>query len=201
MGGHHAAVHQRFDDIAHALCHPVGQLCHRDHLGQLNVTHNLFAILRSAHGFLTRAFLLALHRREGFLTSTFATGQSLVQRQLARATTIVAALAATTVLLLAFRLLSAWRLLLGCARRSCTVFRCRLCSGSGGETCGFLFCFTLALFLFGLGLCAFFGFALFALFDLSLFATAHALFFTRLLFGLSRRGLIRFTRLGRLQRL
>ena len=58
-------------------------------LGDLNVTHDLFTFDLTAHRLLTRALLLALHRGQGFLTPAFATGESLIQGQLARAASAV----------------------------------------------------------------------------------------------------------------
>ena len=55
----------------HTFGHTVGQFGHHDHFGQLNVAHNLSPFDRAAHGFLTGAFLFALHRCHRPLPSTF----------------------------------------------------------------------------------------------------------------------------------
>ena len=90
---HHAVVHQRLDDLADLFGHAVGQLADHDRLGHLHVADDLFALLRATHRLLTCALLLALHGGHGFLTATLAR-KRLIQRQLARAAAIIAALAA-----------------------------------------------------------------------------------------------------------
>lgn len=120
LSDHHTHLHQRFDNIAHTLGHTVGQFGYDNGLGQVDGARDLFTLDRTTHRFLTCALLLALHRSHGPLTATFATGQGLVQRQLARAAAIVGTLVTGRALVgVAVFLAGSVRVLLRCrARRS-----------------------------------------------------------------------------------
>ncbi|KNX40127.1 hypothetical protein ROTO_33190 [Roseovarius tolerans] len=113
---HHAILHEGLDHVTDALGHAVRQFRDNDHLGQLHVAHDLFTLLRTAHGLLTRALLLALHRRHGFLPPAFAARKRLVERQLAGAAGILTTtpLATTTALVVILTLARSRGRLGGC---------------------------------------------------------------------------------------
>ena len=141
------------------------------------------------------------------MTSTFATGQGLVHRQLARATTIVGGSLGTLVATVFF--FAARRHFGTRARgRRATFLGGRRCCGCCG--CGFCFrgalgvggCFFFAaLFVFFTLLDGFFTLTLSTLFGLGLIAAALTLFGALLLLAGAALGLIRFAGFGCLQRL
>ncbi len=196
LGDHHAIVHQRLDHIADTFGHTVGQFADNDGFRKLHVADNLFALLRTAHGLLPGAFLLALHRGHGFLTTAFATGKCLIQRQFsATATAIVTALATT------FAIVAVGAF--GLARRlfdGAVLLGARLVGRRGRSRGLFGRGFGLALFaglFLGLGFGAFLGLALFAFLGLGLFAAALTLCVAGFFLGFALGGFFDLTFLGR----
>ena len=197
---HHAVCHQCFDNGTNAFGHPVRQFGNHDRRRQVNVAHDLFTLNRTAHCLLALAFLLAFHLRHGPLTATFATGQSLVQRQFAGTTAIVATLVALVGFL-------AVAFFLAGRRGRCAGFDVRRtrrgrgrCGGCGSGCCGFRF-FLAALVLFGFRLQAFLALALFGFFRLDLGTTTLAVFRAGLFLGCACFGFFRLAGAGSLNRL
>ena len=86
---HHAHLHERLDDVGHALGHPVRKLADHDHFGQLHVADLLFGAHRLAKRLGAGLFLLALHRGERPRAAPVATRERLRQRQAAGAAAVV----------------------------------------------------------------------------------------------------------------
>ena len=131
---HHAHLHQRFDNITHPFRHTVRQFGNHNRFGKVDGARDLFTLDRPTHRLLTGAFLLALHRRHGPLTPTFAARQRLVQRQLARTTAIIAFAARGALLAFTFVFAGRRRCLLPLACGRACGFRGR--GGRCGLSCG-----------------------------------------------------------------
>ena len=202
LSHHHAHLHEGFHHLTHTFSHSIGQLGHHNCLGQLYVAHNLFPLNRSAHGFLPRALLFPLHRSHGPLTTAIATCQRLVQRQLARPATFIAAFAARRFILVAViaaRSLRRRRFVGTTTRCFPCRFGRRVCGHFSG-TLGFFSLLALAFFFFGLGTGAFFTLFFFPFFGFRFCATAITFFLTRLFFCLAAGSFFRFAGLGGLDR-
>ena len=96
LGGHDAVLHQHLDHRGDALGHAVGQLLHRDGVGDVDLAHHLLALARVRLHAALLALLAALHRGHGTLAALLVGGVG--DGQLAGAAAVVLALGAAALL-------------------------------------------------------------------------------------------------------
>ena len=205
---HNAVLHQSFHNICHAFRHTVREFCNGDRFRKLNIAHDFLALRLSAHCFLTRFFLLTLHRCHRAVT-TVTTCQRIIQRQLARTTAtvtrchfgfrvlcVVAAVVTLTINLARANACRTTRTVILCTSRRRRCSRCGRCCGSflffSGSTRGFFGLALLALFFFRFHAERFFALTLFAFFCFQFSAATITLFFACFVFSLTLRSVLSF---------